>query len=361
MELQAGRPGYRALWQHFVNVSVADLEESFDALGVHFDHWYGESTVHDRIEPMLKRIEASGVARRSDGALVIDVARPDDTMDVPPLILVKSDGSYLYGTTDLATIEMRVQDQHADDILYVVDARQSLHFVQVFRAARLTGIAPDDVALEHVGFGTVNGPDGKPFKTRAGGLIRLRDLIDMVIAAAERRLEEAEIAQEYPVDERRRIARAVGVAALKFGDLSNHRMSNYIFDLDRFVSFEGKTGPYLQYSAVRIRSILRNADERDLRPTTIVPATIDAERDLMLALTRLPEVLDRTLELRAPNHLAEYAYDIATVFNRFYDRCHILREPNRQRQGSWLALVATTLDMLSLLLDLLGIEVPERM
>ncbi len=360
-ELQAGRPGYRALWQHFVDVSIAGLRENFDALGVHFDHWFGESTVHDRIEPMLRRIEASGVARRSDGALVIDVARPDDTMDVPPLLLVKSDGSYLYGTTDLATIEMRVEDQHAQDLLYVVDARQSLHFEQVFRAARLAGIAPDDVALEHVGFGTVNGPDGKPFKTRSGGLLRLRDLIQMVIEAAERRLEEAEIAQDYPEEERRRIARAVGVAALKFGDLSNHRMSNYIFDLDRFVSFEGKTGPYLQYSAVRIRSILRNAAEQGLHPGPIVPPTVDAERDLMLAATRLPEVLDRTVELRAPNHVAEYAYDVSTVFNRFYDRCHILREADPARQASWLALVGMTLDLLALLLDLLGIEVPERM
>jgi len=360
-ELQSGRPGYRALWQHFVDVSIAGLKENFDALGVHFDHWFGESTVHDRIEPILRRIETSGVARRSDGALVIDVARPDDTMDIPPLLLVKSDGSYLYGTTDLATIEMRVQDQHAKDILYVVDARQSLHFTQVFRAARIAGIAPDDVALEHVGFGTVNGPDGKPFKTRAGGLMRLSDLIHMVIEAAERRLAEAEIAQDYPVEERHRIARAVGVAALKFGDLSNHRMSNYVFDLDRFVSFEGRTGPYLQYSAVRIRSILRNATERGLRPGPVAAATVDAERDLMLTLTKLPEVLDRTVELRAPNHVAEYAYDVSTVFNRFYDRCHILREPDPARQASWLALVRTTLDLLVLLLDLLGIEVPERM
>jgi arginyl-tRNA synthetase len=215
--------------------------------------------------------------------------------------------------------------------------------------------------LEHVPFGTMNGPDGKPFKTREGGVLRLDDLISLVRDAALARLEEAELATEYPEDERRDIAEKVGLAALKYGDLANNRTSNYILDLDRFTSFEGKTGPYLLYGAVRIKSILRKAAEADLGPGPIVAPTVDAERALMLELTRFPEVLDRTVEFRAPNHLAEYAYDIVTAFNRFYEACHILREEDSARQVSWLGLVDLTLGLLVLLLDLLGIEVPERM
>lgn len=360
-ELQDGRPGYLALWQHFRSVSLESQRADFTALGVEFDLWHGESTVHDRIGPMLERIKSSGFAEVSDGALVIQVAEPDDQMEIPPLLLTKSDGSYLYTTTDLATIEERVDVLHAQDIVYVVDARQSLHFTQVFRAARRTGIAPDDVTLEHIGFGTMNGPDGKPFKTREGGVLKLKDLIEMVTDAAMRRLEDADIAKNYPEEERRRIARAVGLAALKFGDLSNHRTSNYVFDLERFSSFEGKTGPYLLYGAVRIRSILRKAEEQGLEPGPIIPPTVPSERDLMLFLDRLPDALQRADELRAPNHIAEFAYELATTFNRFYDACHILSEEDPHRQASWLALVSTTLRMLTLTLDLLGIEVPERM
>ncbi len=360
-ELQNGRRGYLALWQHFHDVSVAEQRKDFEALGVEFDLWYGESTVRDRLEPMVRRALADGVARESDGAVIVDVTRPDDKKELPPLLLTRSDGSYLYSTTDLATIELRVEELGMDLGLYVVDARQGLHLEQVFRAARTMGLLPDDVAVEHVAFGTVNGPDGKPFKTREGGVLRLADLIALVTDAARRRLDEAHIAEGYPQDERDEIARQVGLAALKFGDLSNHRTSNYVFDLDRFSAFEGKTGPYLQYSAVRIKSILRKADAAGLEPGRILPPTVDQERGLMLRLVRLPETVERAADLRAPNVLAEYAYEVATDFSRFYEHCHILSEPDPARQASWLGLVELTLAVLSGLLDLLGIEIPDRM
>jgi len=360
-ELQNGRPGYRALWQHFANVSIDAQRADFEALGVKFDLWYGESTVHDRIKPLLERIKSSGHAVISDGALVVPVAEDGDQMEIPPLLLTKSDGSYLYTTTDLATLDQRIAELKAEDILYVVDARQALHFIQVFRAARLTGVVPDDVALEHIAFGTMNGTDGRPFKTREGGILKLKDLIAMVTDAALTRLAEARIAESYPDEERAAIAKAVGLAALKFGDLSNHRMSNYVFDLDRFSSFEGKTGPYLLYGAVRIRSILRKAAEHGFLPGPIADPTTDVERDLMLFLARLSDSLARAAELRAPNHVAEFAYDLTTRFNRFYEQCHILSEQDVERRGSWLSLVAVTLRELTLTLDLLGISVPERM
>lgn len=360
-ELQNGRAGYLALWRHFRDVSVSGQRTDFEALDVEFDVWYGESTVHDRLAPMVESFLEGGEARVSDGAVVVDVARPDDAKELPPLLLTRSDGSYLYSTTDLATVEMRVADMQADVMLYVVDARQGLHFEQVFRAARDTGIAPPDVDLEHIAFGTVNGPDGKPFKTRAGGVVRLGDLIDLVTDGARSKLDAAHIAQDYPPDEREMIARQVGVAALKFGDLSNHRTSNYTFDMDRFAAFEGKTGPYLQYSAVRIKSILRRSSEAGLAKGAIVAPTLAAERVLMLRLVRLPETLGRAASLRAPNVIAEYAYDVATDFSRFYEKCHILSEEDPTRQASWLTLVGLTLAVLDRLLDLLGIEIPDRM
>ena len=360
-DLQRGRPGYLALWRHFVAVSRASQEADFDDLGVHFDLWMGESDVEGRIPEMLERIRASGAAEESEGALIVRVDRPDDRMEIPPLLLVTSRGSYLYSTTDLATVDQRVQDLGADSILYVVDARQSLHFEQVFRAAHRTGIAPEAVDLEHIPFGTMNGPDGRPFKTREGGVVRLSDLIEMVTTAALHRIDEADIAAGYPEEERRRIATTVGLAALKFGDLSNHRASNYVFDLDRFASFEGKTGPYLLYGAVRIKSILRRAEDLGLSTGAVLPPIHQAERQLMVTVALFPEAVDRAIEGRAPNHVAEYAYGLATDFNRFYDACHILREENKQRQASWLTLVSLTLATLERSLDLLGIEVPDRM
>lgn len=360
-DLQNGRMGYVALWRHFHDVSVAEQRKDFEELGVEFDVWYGESTVNDRLEGMVSDLLDRGVARKSEGAVIIDVADPADKKELPPLLLTRSDGSFLYSTTDLATIQMRVDDMGMDLGLYVVDARQGLHFEQVFRASRKADIAGDEIGLEHIGFGTVNDNHGRPFKTREGGVLRLGDLIALVSDAARARLDEAHIAEDYPEAERDAIARKVGIAALKFGDLSNHRTSNYVFDIDRFSAFEGKTGPYLQYSAVRIMSILRRTSEAGLSPGPLVSPTVDQERALMMRLVRLPEILDRAADLRAPNAIAEYAYEVATDFSRFYEHCHILSESDAERQASWLALVRVTLDTLRLLLDLLGIEIPERM
>jgi arginyl-tRNA synthetase len=359
-DLQNGRPGYLALWRHFHDVSVAEQRKDFEALGVEFDLWNGESTVQDRLAPMVADLVARGVAVASDGALIVDVTEPEDATELPPLLLTRSDDSYLYSTTDLATLEHRMEEGF-ELILYVVDARQALHFEQVFRGARKAGIVPPSVGLEHIAFGTMNGPDGKPFKTREGGVLRLQDLIGIVTTAAEERLAEADIAQAYPAEERAEIARKVGLAALKYGDLRNHRQSNYVFDLDRFTSFQGKTGPYLLYGAVRIKSILRKAAEQDLTPGAVIAPTVDAERALMLELVRFPEVLDRAIEFRAPNHLAEYAYEVVTAFSRFYEECHVLREEDPARQASWLALLGLTLRQLDTVLDLLGLEIPERM
>lgn len=349
------------IWRQMKAVSESSQRQDFAALGVAFDLWYGESDVHDRLDPLTRRLESDGVAVESDGALVVPVGQPDDNREWPPLILKSRAGGFLYSTTDLATVEMRVEELDVDLVLYVVDHRQGDHFEQVFRAARKAGIAPESVALEHIHFGTMNGSDGKPFKTREGGVVRLRDVIGMIRGAAKQRLDEAQLAEEYPEEEREQIAAQVGVAALKFGDLINNRASDYVLDLDRFSSFEGKTGPYVQYQAVRIKSILRKAAEQGLAPGAIQPPISPGERSLMLDLLHLPEVIDRSIELRAPNHLAAYAHELAMRFSSFYDVHHILSEPDAERQASWLALSQWTLGALRTLLDLLGIEVPARM
>lgn len=360
-ELQQGRPGYRALWSHFRVVSVAALKEVYDRLDVSFELWLGEASVHSRIEPMVQKMEASGVAVLSDGAVVVPVQQPTDTQEIPPLMLKNSRGGYTYATSDVATIDERVNDLAADELLYIVDLRQSLHFEQVFRCARLAGIAPARVLLDHSGNGTVNGPDGKPFKTRSGDLPRLRDIVDDAISRARERLDEGGVALDYDESERTEIARLVGLAALKYGELSNHRASNYSFDIEKFTQLQGKTGPYVQYAAARIRSVMRNADKAGLMAGTPMAPIAGSERSLILELIRLPDVIVRTVEQRAPNHLAEYAFELTGAFNRFYDECHILSESDPARQGSWLTLVQTTLRTIELVLGLLTIEIPERM
>ncbi len=361
LDLQEGRLGYRALWKQMVGVSMESQRQDFARLGVEFDLWYGESAVADRVDEMIRRMARRGLVTESDGATVVEVASAEDRAPLPPLILRKSDGAVLYATTDLATIEMRVDDLGADLILYVVDARQSDHFRGVFRAARLTGLAPGKVGLEHIGFGTMNGRDGRPFRTREGGVVRLGDLIDTVTEAARRRLEENDLAGTYPQSEREAIARAVGLAALKFGDLSGHRASNYVFDPERFVSFSGKTGPYLQYGAVRIASVLARAAQRELSHGPMLAPKMPVERELMITLALMPSALERAASERAPHHLAEYCYRLTADFTRFYDQCHILSESDAGRQGAWLALTAYAGRVLGRLLDLLGIDVPDRM
>lgn len=361
VELHAGRPGYRALWQHFRDISVDALKEVFDDLGVEFDLWYGESTIHERLQPLISRMLEDGVARESDGAVIVDVADPNDNREIPPLLMAKSDGATLYSSWDVATIEDRVEAFDANFILYVVDVRQSLHFEQVFRAARRAGIVGDDVVLEHAGNGTINGPDGKPLKTRDGGTPPLRGVMEEAISKAAERLDENDLASEYSEEERQEIARLVGLAALKYGELQNHRASDYVFDLDRFVSFEGRTGPYLLYSAVRMQSILRKAADKGLAAGEVVPPVGDYDRNLILELMKLPEVLARAAEHRAPNHIALYAYELAAEFSRFYEHCRILDESDPVRQAGWLGLVELCLRELEFLLDLLVLEVPERM
>jgi len=359
--LQQGDEEALAIWRQMKAVSEDSQRRDFAALGIEFDLWYGESDVADRLKPLVERLDEDGITEESDGALVVRVDLPDDNREWPPLILLSRAGGFLYSATDVATVAMRVDDLGIELMLYVVDRRQADHLAQVFRAARKAGIAPDDVTMEHIGFGTMNGPDGKPFKTREGGVVRLGDVIDMIKTAARERLDDAHIAEDYSEEERELIARQVGIAALKFGDLINNRASDYVFDLGRFSSFEGKTGPYLQYAAVRIRSILRKAEERGFEPRSIVAPTIDVERDLILELLRFPEVVQRGIDLRAPNHIAEYAHGLAGQWNRFYDRCHILNEADAGRRGSWLSLAAWTENTLETLLYLLGIEVPQRM
>ena len=361
VRLQQGDRAAREVWSQMKSVSERSQRQDFANLGVEFDLWYGESDVADRLNDLVAALEADGRAEVSDGALVVRVEEPDDNRDWPPLILRTSAGGFLYTTTDLATVDMRINDLGADLMLYVVDHRQGDHFTQVFRAARKTGIADENVTMEHVGFGTMNGPDGRPFKTREGGVVRLGDVIAMVREAAMERLDEAHLAEEYEATERELIASQVGVAALKFGDLINNRSSDYKFDLERFSSFEGKTGPYLQYACVRIKSILRRAADQELQPGPILAPEQDVERALILDLLRFPEAVDRAIDLRAPNHIAEYAHELSGQWNRFYDRCHILSESDPERQASWLGLAVLTERTLSQTLDLLGIPVPERM
>lgn len=359
--LQQGDETALAIWKQMKSVSEASQRRDFGALGVEFDLWYGESDVADRLNELASRLEESGVAQESEGALVVRVEEPGDNREWAPLILRSRAGGFLYSATDVATLEMRVVDLGADLILYVVDHRQGDHFTQVFRAAGKAGIIGDGVTAEHIAFGTMNGPDGKPFKTREGGVVRLGDLIEMVQNAARERLDEAHIAEEYPEEERQVIARQVGIAALKFGDLINNRSSDYVFDLERFSSFEGKTGPYLQYAAVRTKSILRNAAARDFAAGEIVGPFQENERIVILELLRLPEVVDRAIDLRAPNYVAEFAFNLAGAWNRFLKEHHILSETDPKRQASWLALAQWTEATLETLLQLLGIEVPERM
>ncbi len=358
-QLQAGRAGYLALLRHFIAVSRAGLEVDFNALGVHFDLWKGESDVNPLIPAMVEDLKARGIAYLSDNALIIPVERDDDKKKQPPLILVSSEGSALYGTTDLATILDRKNSLAVERILYVVDQRQSQHFEQVFRAADKAGLMAQDT-LEHIGFGTVNGKDGKPFKTREGGVMRLSDLLDMAWQAARQRMNEAGIGEGMDEGALDDVARKIGLAAIKFADLRNQRLTNYVFDMDRFTAFEGKTGPYLLYAAVRIKSILRKAAAQGLSAGEIIPAAPE-EKALVLALDQFDAALYGAWDKRAPHILCEHTYDLAQSFSRFYGACPILPEKDAAVRTSRLALAALTLRQLETALDLLGIETPERM
>jgi arginyl-tRNA synthetase len=358
-ELQSGRAGYRALWAHFVTVSRSALEREFSALGVDFDLWKGESDADAFVPGMVADLEKQGLLIADQGARIVRVAKEGDKRDLPPLLVVSSEGSAMYGTTDLATIVGRREDPGFDLILYVVDQRQADHFEQVFRAACLAGYA-DEGALEHLGFGTMNGPDGKPFKTRAGGVLKLHDLITMATDKARERLKEAELGADLPEAEFEDIARKVAVAALKFADLSNNRTTSYVFDLDRFMSFEGKTGPYLLYQAVRIKSLLRKAADQGASAGAIAVAE-PAERDLVLTLDAFDQATADAYDKRSPHLIAEHAYRLAQSFSKFYAACPVLAAPDETTRVSRLALAAAALRQLEIALDLLGIATPERM
>jgi arginyl-tRNA synthetase len=356
--LQAGNPGYMLLWRAIRAISLQAQRRDFDALDVHFDVLLGESDVQRLIPDMVADLVARGIAIESDGALVIEVAQEGEAKPMPPLLLAKSDGAALYATTDLATILDRAQPDAPARIIYVVDQRQALHFEQVFRAAHRAGFATG-IELIHAGFGTVNGADGKPYKTRQGGVAQLGDLLNDAIEKAGERLRENPDG-EANADEREKLARMVGMAAVKFADLSTYRTSGYIFDPERMVSFEGRTGPYVQYACVRIGSILARAASTGAHVGAIA-VDAPAERALVLDCARFPDVVASAAANLAPNELADYVYGLAQAFSRFYTECPVLAAPNETLRGSRLALCALTRSVLAQGLSLLGIAVPERM
>jgi arginyl-tRNA synthetase len=359
-ELQAGRAGYRALLDHFIAVSIAALKKDFGALGVHFDLWKGEAAVDPLIVPMVEKFKKDGHTEESDGALIIRVTEETDKKDLPPLILVSRSGAVLYATTDLATIQDRRDSLHPDSILYVVDFGQSSHFEQVYRAADKTGLFPR-AGLEHIKFGTVNGKDGKRFRTRAGGVMRLSDLLTQAHDAAAARLSEAGLAQDMSDEERADVARMVGLAAIKFSDLQNVRTTNYIFDLERFTAFEGKTGPYLLYAAVRIKSLLRKAGTMGVSIGDIDPST-QAEQQLVLAIDGFDRALEQAEQKRMPHIICDHVYHLAQRFSKFYADCPVLAgSVDDSVKSSRLALAELTLRQLEIGLELLGIETPQRM
>ncbi len=354
--LQQGRPGYRALWKHIMAVSVADLKKNYGNLNVSFESWLGESDAQPYIPPMLDMLEEKGLLTESEGARVIEVAEPTDQKEIPPCILIKSDGATLYATTDLATLMQREQDFHPDKILYVVDKRQSLHFEQVFRAARKSGIIRPETELRHIGFGTMNGKDGKPFKTRAGGVMRLETLISEITDFVRTKVEENQLVEASETED---TTKKIAMAALKYGDLSNQPTKDYVFDMDRFAAFEGNTGPYILYTIVRIKSILAKYGKETALPIQ-APANKEA-KNLMLCLTRFAETLQSAYRDCAPNAICAYIYELAGFANKFYHETRILAEPDENLQKGYIALIRLTKDILETCIDLLGFEAPEKM
>lgn len=354
-ELQNGRAGYIALWKEILRVSIADLKDNYSKLDVDFDYWYGESDADKYIPELMKILEDKKLSYESNGALVVDVELESDKAPMPPVIVRKSDNSSIYATTDLATIIQREKDFHPNKIWYVVDKRQELHFTQVFRCARRAELVPAETELEFLGFGTMNGSDGKPYKTRDGGVMRLSDLIETVTNASLQRLENSSFVSE---DDRESYARKLGMAAVKFGDLINHRSKDYIFDLDKFLSSEGKTGIYLLYTVSRINSIMKKAGDAKAEFTGIYT---DEERELMLKLIMTGDVFNYAMDEKAPNYICENAYQLAVSFSRFYHENHIMDEKDEAKKASWLALAKLVRTVITKHLDILGIETVENM
>ncbi|MDE7322336.1 MAG: arginine--tRNA ligase [Lachnospiraceae bacterium] len=361
-KLQSGVKGYRALWNHIIAVSVTDLKRNYERLNVAFDLWNGESAVHDLIPGMVDDMKKGGYAYVSEGALVVDVKEEADTKEIPPCMILKSDGAALYNTTDLATIMMRMETEKPDRIIYVVDKRQELYFDQVFRCARKTKLVKDDTELKFLGFGTMNGKDGKPFKTREGGVMRLESLIAEINEEMFRKIKES---RDTSDDEAAATAQVVGLAALKYGDLSNQAVKDYIFDIDRFTSSEGDTGPYILYTIVRIKSILAKYREsgKDVQAvfSDIKAPVNDSEKQLMMQLARYNASIEAACEEYAPHKICAYIYDLANAFNHFYHETKILTEEDASRKAGWIALLALTRDVLETSIDLLGFSAPDRM
>ena len=356
VDLQNGKPECRALWKKFHDLSLADVKDNLSYLAVEFDLWNGESDYNDIAKELIEKWKKAGFAQESEGALIISL----EDVNLPPILLYKKDGAILYHTSDLAALYDRLVNLKQDRVIYVVDKRQELHFRQVFTAAEKLGFYKPGQA-EHVGFGTVNGKDGKPFKTREGGVVRLKGLILDAISEAERRIDEIQHHDDLQTDEKKIIARMVGVAAVKFADLINNRESDYIFDLDKFLKFEGKTGPYILYSAVRIKSILRKAVERNYAAGPIKTVNSKLETDLFLKLSGFPEALEKTTELNSPNQLCEYVYELATAFNQYYGQYSVLNEPDAELRASRITLCKFCLAIIEKVAELVGIEIPERM
>ncbi len=358
--LQQGKPGYMALWNHIMNVSVTDLKRNYANLNVSFDLWKKESDAQPYIPDMVEMMKEKGFAYEDQGALVVDVKEETDTKEIPPCMLLKSDGASLYTTTDLATIVERMKLFHPDEILYVVDKRQELHFIQVFRCARKTGLVEEDTKLSFLGFGTMNGKDGKPFKTREGGVMRLENLIADIDEEMFTKIVENRSVRDKDA---RDTAKIVGMAAIKYGDLSNQATKDYIFDVDRFTSFEGNTGPYILYTIVRIKSILNRYVEEggNLEAGELLPASNGSEKNLMLQLCGFGSMIESAFEEKAPHKICAYIYEVSNAFNSFYHETKILSEENQAQKESYIRLLQLTKRVLETSIDLLGFEAPDKM
>lgn len=359
--LQEGDAGYRALWQHILNVSIADLKKNYDKLSVEFDIWKKESDVQPYIPDMVEKMKKDGFAYESEGALVVDVTEEGDKKELPPCIIVKSNGATLYATTDLATIVERMKLFQPDQIIYLADKRQSLHFTQVFRVAKKTGIVEPGMQLDFIGFGTMNGKDGKPFKTRDGGVLRLQSLREMISDEVYKKIMEN---RDYSEEEARNIAGQVGLAALKYGDLSNQASKDYIFDVERFASFEGNTGPYILYTIVRIKSLIQKyVSQGGKMPEEVqyeAPVS-ESETQLYLTLGKFADAVESAYKELAPHKICQYIYELSEAFNHFYHETKILAEEDEKRRNSYLCLIRLVQKVLEQCIDLLGFEAPDKM
>ncbi|MGB8454640.1 MAG: arginine--tRNA ligase [Anaerocolumna sp.] len=360
--LQNGNRGYGALWNHILNVSVTDLKKNYENLNVSFDLWKKESDAQPYIPDMIAYLKDNNYTRISEGALVVDVKEETDTKEIPPCMILKTDGATLYNTTDLATMVERRKLFDPDAITYIVDKRQELYFETVFRCAKKTKLLDEKVKLTFLGFGTMNGKDGKPFKTRDGGVMRLETLIQGINDAVyDKIMENREMSEE----EAKTISKKVGLAALKYGDLSNQASKDYIFDIDRFISFEGNTGPYILYTIVRIKSILMKYKElsgrKEINTGNIMSSNIPSEISLMLEVSKFNDVMEHSFEENAPHKICQYIYDIANEFNSFYHENKIIAQEDKAKQQSWISLITLVQGILETCIDLLGFDAPDRM